>query len=46
MYAKVREVLKEILDKTDWKTKSRTVTKKQTMEKMNSLMHQCHEILD
>ena len=45
MAATVGEVLKEIRAKTDWKTKSRPVSHKRTMEYWNSLWRQWHEIL-
>ncbi len=45
MAATVGEVLKEVRAKTDWKTKSRPVSHKRTMEYWNSLWRQWHEIL-
>ena len=45
MATTVGEVLKEVRAKTDWKTKSRPVSHKRTMEYWNSLWRQWHEIL-
>ena len=45
MAATVGEVLKGVRAKTDWKTKSRPVSHKRTMEYWNSLWRKWHEIL-